>query len=100
MPAGRCSSNLFTLWESSATTWLSWVGGSRRSCSRMPRSRTSARVREGLSKIRKAFLSVDHVGPKWVADFLEIADTEERAIIQRRAYELVTSWLDELKIDA
>jgi len=57
-------------------------------------------VREGLSKIRKAFLSVDHVGPKWVADFLEIADTEERAVIQRRAYELVTSWLDELKIDA
>jgi hypothetical protein len=56
-------------------------------------------VREGLSKIRKAFLSADHVGPRWVADFLEIADTEERAIIQRRAYELVTSWLDELKID-
>ena len=57
-------------------------------------------VREGLAKVRRAFLSVDRVGPKWVADFLEISDPEERAIIQRRAYELVTAWLDRLKIEA
>ncbi len=55
-------------------------------------------VREGLAKIRRAFSSVDHVGPTWVADFLEIRDPEERAIIQRRAYELVTAWLDRLKV--
>ncbi|MFI5341034.1 MAG: hypothetical protein ACHQ7N_14505 [Candidatus Methylomirabilales bacterium] len=53
-------------------------------------------VREGLAKIRRAFFSADHVGPKWVADFLEISDLEERAIIQRRAYELVATWLDSL----
>ncbi len=56
-------------------------------------------VREGLGKIRRAFLSVDHVGPSWVADFLGLGDPEERAIVQRRAYELVATWLDELKIE-
>ncbi|MBI3014632.1 MAG: hypothetical protein HYY65_06150 [Candidatus Tectomicrobia bacterium] len=55
-------------------------------------------VREGLGKIRSQFLSVDHAGPKWVADFLEITDPEERAIIERRAYEMVTAWLDALNI--
>ena len=56
-------------------------------------------VREGLTKIRRAFLSVGHVGPSWVADFFQISDPEERAIIQRRAYELVTAWLDSLKVE-
>jgi hypothetical protein len=56
-------------------------------------------VREGLQKIRSKFLSVDHVGPKSVADFLEVTDPEERAIIERRAYELVTAWLDTLGIE-
>ena len=53
-------------------------------------------VLEGLEKIRSQFLSVDHVGPKMVADFLEITDPEERAISQRRAYEMVSAWLDAL----
>jgi hypothetical protein len=56
-------------------------------------------VREGLEKIRKQFFSVDHVGPKWVADFFELTDPEERAIMQRRAYEVLTAWLDTLGIE-
>ncbi len=44
-------------------------------------------VAEGLSKIRSKFASIEHVGPKWVADFLEIRNPEDRAIIMRRAYE-------------
>lgn len=44
-------------------------------------------------------MSVDHVGPKLVTDFLEIGDLEERAITQRRAYEMITTWLDALKIE-
>lgn len=55
-------------------------------------------VREGLQKIRSHFLSVDHVGPQSVADFLEIAEPEERAITQRRAYEMITAWLDALEV--
>jgi hypothetical protein len=55
-------------------------------------------VREGLQKIRSQFLSVDHVGPKSVADFLEITEPEERAITQRRAYEMITPWLDALNV--
>ncbi|MCZ7625382.1 MAG: hypothetical protein M5R38_05700 [Candidatus Methylomirabilis sp.] len=31
-------------------------------------------VREGLEKIRDQFLSVDHAGPQWVADFLDVQD--------------------------
>src|SRR3989304_3292285 len=42
-------------------------------------------VREGLEKIRMEFLSVDDGGPKWVADFMDVQDAEERAITRRRA---------------
>ncbi|MBF8279488.1 MAG: hypothetical protein HW385_920, partial [candidate division NC10 bacterium] len=55
-------------------------------------------VREGLEKIRTEFLSVDDAGPKWVADFMDVQDAEERAITRRRAYETVTAWLDQLAI--
>ncbi len=55
-------------------------------------------VREGLAKIKEKFLSPNHVGPKWVADFLEIADPEERAIQERAAYEQITALLDKLGI--
>lgn len=55
-------------------------------------------VREGLQKIRSQFLSAAHVGPKSVADFLEITEPEERAITQRRAYEMITAWLDALEV--
>jgi len=44
-------------------------------------------VREGLEKITKHFASEEHVGPKFVADFEELTDAEERAILQRDAYE-------------
>jgi hypothetical protein len=53
-------------------------------------------VREGLGKIRAAFLSPDHVGSRWVADFLDVTEPEARAILQRRAYEEIAAWLDVL----
>lgn len=55
-------------------------------------------VIEGLGKVRSKFSTLKHVGPKWVADFLETDDEEERDILMRRAYEKVTELLDALKI--
>ena len=55
-------------------------------------------IREGLEKIRMEFLSPDDAGPKWVAGFMDVQDMEERAITRRRAYEVVTAWLDQLAI--
>ena len=57
-------------------------------------------VIEGLEKIRAKFASIDHVGPKWVADFQEIDVKEDREIINRSAYEKVKEFLDILKINA
>lgn len=56
-------------------------------------------VREGLGKIRAAFLSPDHAGPRWVADFLDVTDAEARAILDRRVYEEITVWLDALGVE-
>jgi len=53
---------------------------------------------EGLEKISSKFASIEHIGPKWVADFLEIADKEDRDIIMRRAYEKISELLNILKI--
>ena len=47
-------------------------------------------VREGLEKIAAAFASVDHVGPVSVADFEEVTDTEDRALLCRDAFERVS----------
>ena len=55
-------------------------------------------VIEGLGKIRAKFASIEYVGPKWVADFLEITDKEDREIVIRRAYERVNEFLDRLNI--
>ena len=55
-------------------------------------------VIEGLGKIRSKFASIEHIGPKWVADFLEIENKDDREIIMRRAYEKVTEFLDRLNI--
>lgn len=44
-------------------------------------------VREGLLKIAEKFASPDHVGPKMVADFEELPPGDQRAILQRAAYE-------------
>jgi len=46
-------------------------------------------VREGLLKIAEKFSSPDHVGPQFVADFEEVQDAEERAILLRDAFEKV-----------
>src|SRR3990167_5871151 len=55
---------------------------------------------EGLEKIRSKFASIEHIGPKWVADFLEVTDKEDRAIIMRRVYEEISELLDILKISS
>lgn len=46
-------------------------------------------VKEGLAKIAEKFASEKHIGPKFVADFEEIVDVEERALLQRDAFERV-----------
>lgn len=50
-------------------------------------------AREGLQKIREKFASIEHVGSKMVADFLEVPDKEEREIVRRQAYETVNELL-------
>jgi hypothetical protein len=57
-------------------------------------------VLEGLGKIRGKFASVKHVGPVWVADFVEITEKEDREIIMRRAFEKVNALLDTLQISS
>jgi hypothetical protein len=53
---------------------------------------------EGLRKIRGKFRTIEDAGPKWVADFLDLADPDERAIRIRDAYESISSLLDPLGI--
>jgi len=53
-------------------------------------------IREGIEKIRKHFSSVNHIGPKFVADFEEVDDEDERARIMRDAYERVQVLLESL----
>ncbi|MEW6666903.1 MAG: hypothetical protein AB1512_17000 [Thermodesulfobacteriota bacterium] len=55
-------------------------------------------VREGLQKIGKHFVSEKHTGPRFVADFEEITDAEERAIRERDAYERVNYLLRKLRV--
>ncbi|MEW6585910.1 MAG: hypothetical protein AB1442_09915 [Nitrospirota bacterium] len=55
-------------------------------------------VREGLEKIAKKFATEKDIGPKFVADFEEITDPEEREILQRDAYERVNYLLTKLGI--
>jgi hypothetical protein len=43
---------------------------------------------------------VEHIGPKWVADFLEVTEIEDRDIIMRRAYEKINELLDLLCVSA
>jgi hypothetical protein len=50
-------------------------------------------IREGIEKIRKHFSSLNHIGPKFVADFEEVGDNEERARIMRDAYERIQALL-------
>jgi GTP1/Obg family GTP-binding protein len=53
-------------------------------------------VREGIEKNKKTFFLIEHIGPKFVADFEEVEDTEERARIMRDAYERVHTLLESL----
>ncbi len=55
-------------------------------------------VKEGLEKIAEKFASEKHVGPKFVADFEEISDAEERALLERDAFERVEYLLKKLKV--
>lgn len=55
-------------------------------------------VREGLEKIADKFSSPQHIGPKSVADFLDVADPEERDLLMRDAYERANHLLRELGI--
>ena len=57
-------------------------------------------VVEGLEKTRSKFASIEHIGPKWVADFLEVTEKEDRDIIMRRAYEKINELLDILRISS
>jgi hypothetical protein len=59
---------------------------------------SNALVSEGLQKIAEKFASVDHFGPVAVADFQELEDAEERAFIQRDAYERSSAILSALGI--
>ena len=51
-------------------------------------------VQEGLKKIADKFATPDHMGPKFVADFEDIQDEDERAIRMRDAYERVNRILE------
>jgi len=56
-------------------------------------------AREGLGKINAKFATVDGIGPTWTSDFLEIEDPEERARVQREAFELVNALMTQLGIE-
>jgi hypothetical protein len=55
-------------------------------------------VQEGSRKIAGKFGSVDHVGPKDVADFFDLQDEEERSLLQRDVYEKVSFLLNKLGV--
>lgn len=55
-------------------------------------------VQEGLRKIADKFETVAHVGPKFVADFADPQEAEERAMLQRDAYEKMAYLLRALRI--
>lgn len=55
-------------------------------------------VQEGLRKIAEKFASPEDVGPKFVVDFEDIQDRDERAIRMRDAYERVGYLLRTLEL--
>ncbi len=55
-------------------------------------------VQEGLRKIADKFATVTHVGPKFVADFEDVQEPEERAALMRDAFEKMDYLLRALKI--
>jgi hypothetical protein len=55
-------------------------------------------VQEGLGKIAGKFASIDHIGPKDVANFFDLQDTDERTLRQRDVYEKVSFLLGKLGV--
>lgn len=55
-------------------------------------------VKEGLAKIAMKFASPNQIGPRQVADFESVTDVEERARIERDAFERVDYLLRRLGI--
>ena len=55
-------------------------------------------VQEGLRKIADKFATVTHVGPKFVADFEDVQEPEERAALMHDAFEKMDYLLRALKI--
>ena len=53
-------------------------------------------VRESLAIISEKYASPEHIGPRMVVDFEELADPAERAALQRGAYEQVRYLLAQL----
>jgi len=53
-------------------------------------------VREGLGKIATHFSSVKSIGPKFVADFEEAGDPEERERLTRDAFERINAFLNRM----
>ncbi|MBD5513141.1 MAG: hypothetical protein HDR06_00390 [Lachnospiraceae bacterium] len=51
-------------------------------------------VQEMQEKMAGKFASVDHAGPKDVADFLELDDDEDSELIKRDAYEQIQTLLN------
>lgn len=51
-------------------------------------------VQEMKEKLAGKFASADHAGPKDIADFLELSDDEDMAMIKRDAYEQVQALLN------
>lgn len=58
----------------------------------------NALIKEGLNILRVKFSSPEHIGPKFVADFLEITDPEDRAALQRDVFERVAFLLKGLEL--
>jgi hypothetical protein len=56
-------------------------------------------VQEGLHNIAEKFSSPSAVGPTYVADFEELTNSPERALLQRDAYERVNQLLRNLGVD-
>jgi hypothetical protein len=54
-------------------------------------------ILEALTDLKNKFASPDHIGPKHVADFEEITDPDDRALLQRDAYERVHALLARLE---
>lgn len=56
-------------------------------------------AKEGLEKIRAKFMDINTIGPVAVADFMELGEQEERARIQREAFEFVNTLMERLGIE-